>query len=156
MKTSRLALFSVLLTCALAPLAAQDAPAAAANEGGGGPMATSNLYVVQVPIEKIYSHPKGYIVEYRKSPLGNERVFIPIAWFDRAVTPTEPLKGELLFMGPGTVWPRMILYYKDGKFERVRLYVRRETNHASWGHVEPYSTFDNLFEGVEELKLEFK
>jgi hypothetical protein len=147
MKTSRLALFSVLLACVLAPLAAQDAAANGSD---------SDLYVVQVPIERIYPHPKGFVVEYRKSPHANKRVFIPITWFDRAVTPSEPLKGELLLMGPGTVWPHMTLYYKDGKFDHVRLYVRSEIGHSTWAHIKPYTSYDSLFDGVEELKLEFR
>jgi hypothetical protein len=156
MKVSKVFGFCFLVICALAPLSAQDAGAQAQAGTPSGPMANSDLYFVQVPIEKIWQHPKGYIVEYRKTALANRRVYIPTDWFDRALNPSEPLKAEVMLMDAGKAKPRMILYYKDGKFDHVRLYVRRERSHGTWGNMKPYAEYDKLFDGVEELKLDIK
>jgi hypothetical protein len=49
-----------------------------------------------------------------------------------------------------------MIYYKDGAFDHVRLYVRRERSHISWGRIEPYSAFDEYFNNIDDLKLDFK
>jgi hypothetical protein len=139
------------LLVSVLPLAAQDA---AAEESG--PVKTSGYYVVQVPIEKIWTHNKGYIVQYRKTPLIDRKAYLPLSWFLRPEDNSVPRKGEIILMGPGKTWPHIVVYYKDGAFDHVRLYVRRELGHISWGRIEPYSSFDEYFSNVDDLKLEFK
>jgi hypothetical protein len=49
----------------------------------------------------------------------------------------------------------MTVFYKDGKFSHVRLYVRKERSHESWGDVPLNVNIDDRFEGVEGITLQF-
>jgi len=109
----------------------------------------SDLYYVNVPIEKIYPHSLGYMVLYRKNGVDLGRAYLPMEWFTEAGG-----KGELIRMGPGKTWPYMSIFYEEGQFSHVRLFVRAERSHTSWGMLSSGSQIDDKF-AVEELDLEF-
>ena len=110
----------------------------------------SEYYYYNIPIEKIYSYRMGYIVIYRKGINQMARTFLPYEWF------TDPTgKGELIGIGSGKEWPSMSVYYKSGEFSHVRLRVRREKSHISWGVVPLNINLDDQFKDIEEVSLEF-
>lgn len=113
------------------------------------PENSSAYYYVNVPLEKVYPHRLGYLVSYRKSGNGLGRAYLPIKWFERSAG-----KGELIRIEGGTQWPYLSVYYKEGKVDHVRLFVRTELSHQSWGHIPSTAEIDDRF-SVEELKLEF-
>lgn len=133
------------------PLVAQEAGAE-----NSGPVKSSEYYVVQVPVEKIWIHNKGYVVQYRKSALVDKKAYLPLSWFVLSEDNPGPFKGEIIPIGPGKTWPHLAIYYKDGVFSHVRLYIRREPGHISWGRIEPYSSFDEQFQNADDFKLDFK
>jgi hypothetical protein len=110
----------------------------------------SEYYYFNVPIEKIYIYRKGYIVNYRKGANQLARVYIPGDWFTDIGG-----KGELIGLGSGKEWPSMTVYYKNGEFSHVRLRVRREKSHVSWGVVPLNINIDEDFESIEDLQLQF-
>jgi hypothetical protein len=110
----------------------------------------SGYFYVNVPIEKVYPYRKGYVVQYRKGVNQMARAYLPIEWFEDAAG-----KGELLYLGTGNAWPYLTVYYKDGAFSHVRLYLRRDRAHASWGNIGLGINIDDRFEEVYDLKLEF-
>ena len=110
----------------------------------------SEYYYHNVPIEKIYTHRLGYVVVYRKGPILMERAFIPIKWFNEVNG-----KGEYIGIRGGNEWPSMSLYYKNGEFSHLRLRVRTDRAHETWGFVPLNINLDEHFEGVEELQLAF-
>jgi len=110
----------------------------------------SEYYYVSTPIEKIYVHRDGYVVFYRKGVNQMANVLIPAEWF------TDPSgKADLIFLGPGTRWPSMSIYYQSGEFSHVRLYVRRERSHETWGVVPLTANLSEEFSNVEGLYLEY-
>jgi hypothetical protein len=125
---------------------------------------SSPYYYVNVPIQRIYPYRKGYVVTYRKGAIGSATTYLPIEWFeddnrggdsaDSASAGAPPL-GEMLLLGPGTQWPYLAVYYKDGEFSHVRLYVRKERSHETWGDIQAGVNLDDRFEGVDTIKLEF-
>ena len=116
----------------------------------GSKFKESEYYYVNIPIEKIYSYRMGYVVIYRKGVNQMARTFIPDEWFyDTAGI------GELVALGPGKEWPSMTVYYKNGEFSHVRLTLRRNKSHETWGVVPLNVNLDEYFKGVEEVKLEF-
>jgi hypothetical protein len=124
------------------PVIAQQNTQAATKE--------SEYYYVNVPVEKIYPYRKGYVVAYRKGVNQLARAYLPVEWFtDAAGT------GELIYIGPGTAWPYLTVYYKNGEFSHVRLYARRDRGHSTWGNVPLSVNIDDQFENIEDLKLEF-
>ena len=110
----------------------------------------SEYYYYNVPIEKIYTYRLGYVVIYRKGVNQMARTYIPAEWFTEAGG-----KGEVVALGSGKEWPSMTVYYKSGEFSHVRLMLRRERNHESWGVVPLNVNIDDYFKDVEDIKLEF-
>ncbi|MDR1058754.1 MAG: hypothetical protein LBL43_04320 [Treponema sp.] len=139
-------LFAAVLFAAVlgVSLFAQD------NQGGQNKKFKSEaeVYPLTIPIERIYSYRKGYVVQYRKGINQVGRVYIPMDWFEGIAG-----KADLVTIPRGKSWPYMTLYYRDGAFDHVRLYVVRERSHESWGLVPLTSNIDDRFEGVEDLKL---
>ncbi|MDR3138175.1 MAG: hypothetical protein LBT95_00715 [Treponema sp.] len=110
----------------------------------------SEYYYVSLPIERIYPYRKGYVVTYRKGINGLANLYLPVEWFTSAAG-----KGEVISMKPGKDWPHLTVYYKGGQFSHVRLYVRREGGHESWGNVPQNVNLDEHFENVDDIKFEF-
>jgi len=110
----------------------------------------SDYYYFNYTIEKIFAHRLGYIVLYRKASNKLVRTYMPHEWFNQIGG-----KGDVVYLGSGPEWPSMIVYYKNGKFSHVRLRIRKERSHESWGVVPFNVNADDLFENIEELKIEF-
>ncbi|MDR1148986.1 MAG: hypothetical protein LBK66_10180 [Spirochaetaceae bacterium] len=122
------------------------------SQDAAGPVDNSDFYTLQVPIEKIYATPTGYYVEYRRNTLGRNSVILPRNWFKRTADNTAPLKGEMVRINGRTGGPYMIIYYKAGKTDHVRLYVR-EDNHNTWGKTAPSNAnFDNV-DDIEDIVI---
>jgi hypothetical protein len=137
-------LFFVMVICSAlsagAPLFAQQI-----SEGK-----ESKHYYVRVDLEKVYPYRKGYIVQYRKGVNGMTRAYIPYEWFTAAAG-----KGDLITV-EGRTWPSMTIFYNEGKFSRVALYVHQSKGHTTWGNVPITVNIDDKFENVEELQIEFE
>ena len=110
----------------------------------------SEFYYVTVPIERIYAHRDGYMVTYRKDSRNIASTYIPIEWFSDLTG-----KADLVAIGSGSTWPRMTIYYKSGDFSHVRLIVRRDRRHGSWGVIPFNVDISDRFQGVEEIHLEY-
>ena len=137
-------IFTILLSVAagLAPLAAQQAASSSSGVEGS--------YAITVSLERVYPYRKGYVVKYTRGLGKTSDAYLPIEWFQGTGN-----KGDLILLGSGTDWPHMTVFYKDGQFSHVRLYVRKERGHESWGDVPLNVNIDDRFEGVEDIRLEF-
>jgi hypothetical protein len=109
----------------------------------------SEFYYVNTTIEKIFPYRKGYVVQYRKNLIEIGRVYLPVEWFTDAAS-----KGEIVRLGPGREWPSLSIYYKNGEFSHVRLYVR-PLSHQSWGNIPLTVNLDSYFEDVNDVRLEY-
>jgi hypothetical protein len=145
LKTLRLTVCSLFALLCVLPAVAQNSQGTAPQNGDKW----SAYYYVNVPIEKVYPYRLGYVIAYRKS--GNElgRLYLPLEWFAASAG-----KGELIKMGPTTEWPYLTLFYKEGKFDHVRLHVSESYSHLTWGNLPQGTNLDDKFK-VEEPKLEF-
>jgi hypothetical protein len=139
------ALFALILTAL--PVTAQDADSGSSSQKYKN---ESEYYPVFVQVEKVYNYPKGYIVSYRKGPFQMANAYLPIEWFKGASA-----KGQIVRQGSANTWPRLVIYYKNGEFSHVRLYVHQNRNHETWGVARASAELDSKFENVEDLKLEF-
>ena len=110
----------------------------------------SDLYYLNVPIEKVYPYRKGYVVLYRKGANNLGRAYIPFEWFRNNVG-----KAQLIQIGDGKAWPCMSVFFKEGAFYGVRLYVSRRPSHLTWGMISSIVNIDDRFEGVESIDLSF-
>jgi hypothetical protein len=126
------------IIAAVLPLAAQEE----GNEKG-------EYYYVNTTVEKIYPYRKGYVIQYRKGPGRVARLYLPVEWFSDAAS-----KGEIIPLGRKNDWPSLSIYYKNGEFSHVRLYVQ-PLSHESWGNVPLSVNLDTYFEDVNDVQLEY-
>ena len=110
----------------------------------------SEYYYVNITLEKIYPHSAGYIVQYRKGINRVGTTYLPSEWFTHTAA-----KGEIIKLPPGKDWPTMSVYYKNGEFSHVRLYVHRQHTHQTWGNVPQNANINERFENIETIQLDF-
>jgi hypothetical protein len=109
---------------------------------------TSEYSYKNVYVEKIFPSLKGYIVVYSTSKK-MATVGIPIEWFHEIGG-----KAEIVKLSKGKEWPSMTVYYKNGEFSHVRLYVHALRTHSTWGTVPMTADVSDYFEDTEEIKLD--
>ncbi len=111
---------------------------------------TSEFYVKSVPIIKVYPHNLGYRVIYMRSSLELADFYVPLEWFYGAAG-----KGELVF-GRQSEYPFFSIYWKGTEFDHIRMYLQKDLNHPSWGHMSAaVSNAARANFDVETLELEF-
>ena len=113
----------------------------------------SKFYARSFNIEKVYFHAKGYKVTYMTGKLKYASAFLPHSWFSQSAKKDGVLaKGELAY-GEDASYPYMTVFWKDGKFSHVRLYLKRNFYDVSYGVINPKQ--DPAAFDVEELVLEY-
>jgi hypothetical protein len=144
-KMKKFILFAVLLT-----FMAGAVPVFAQQQSAPRFKYESEYYYFNFPIEKIYAYRLGYIILYRKAGNLLARTFVPSNWFTDIGG-----KGEIVGLNSGKEWPSMTVYYKNGEFSHLRLRLRRQRSHETWGVVPLTINIDDQFKDIEEIKLEF-
>jgi hypothetical protein len=140
-----MAMVLVILITAAIPLAAQQTE----QESDG-------YFCVSVPAYKIYAHSKGYVFTYRKNSTETGRLFFPFSWFQFGnEVNDEPVKGKLSVLRAGEAWPYVSIFYRNGQFSHIKLYVRKDENHMSWGAIPAAANLDREFDSADPPKLEF-
>jgi hypothetical protein len=106
----------------------------------------SAFYPVRIDVVKVFSHGDGFKVVYRKGTADVGAVYLPARWF------VPGGKAELVRANDPS-FPYMTLFYKDGKFDHLRLYVLPNQNDETWGVLTPsegVGKFDS-----DDLKMDF-
>jgi hypothetical protein len=105
------------------------------------------IYVKTVSIMKILNHSLGYKVLYLKSSMDVGEFYVPHSWFKAGG------KAELV-MGNTPAFPYFSVFYREGKFDHIKLYAHDNIQHLSWGRLKTQAGDSSKFE-VETLDLEF-
>ena len=111
----------------------------------------SEFYYINITLEKIWPYRAGYVVQYRKGINRIGRLYLPSEWFSSSAS-----KGEIITLPSGPSWPSLSVYYKDGEFSHVRLYVHRWNAHQTWGNIPQNINIDSQFDNIDTLKIDFK
>ncbi|MFO7780482.1 MAG: hypothetical protein R6W94_02540 [Spirochaetia bacterium] len=90
----------------------------------------SELFVHTVYLNQVFRHRLGFKVTYTAANLDYKQVYIPTSWFTQAAG-----KGELIETASKSA-PYMDVYYRDGEFSHLRLFVRDNPFHVTWGRLE--------------------
>jgi hypothetical protein len=109
----------------------------------------SEYYYKNISLERIYPYRNGYVVQYRKG-VQMAQAYLPMEWFSSSAG-----RGEIITLPKGTAWPSLTVYYKNGEFSHVRLYVHHSASHQTWGTVPQTVNIDSRFENVEDLRLSY-
>ena len=91
---------------------------------------------------------EGYRIVYMKSNMQYHVFYCPIEWFLGTAK-----EGEILY-GDGPVFPYFTVYWKDGKFDHIKLYLHKNRAHSSWGDLPSGRDYSDKF-NVTEPQLEF-
>jgi len=110
----------------------------------------SYLYPVTVTVEKIYMASEGYLVQYRKNLNSIGTIGIPREWFFEAGS-----KAVLITLPPGTTWPTLTIFYKEGEFSHLRLYAHRSKSHTTWGNILPGTDVSRYFGDQDKFTVEY-
>ena len=110
----------------------------------------SDYYYFNFPIEKIYAYRLGYMILYRNGSNQIVRTYVPDTWFSDIGA-----KGEIIGLSSGKEWPSMTVYYFKGEFSHVRLKLRSNRLHETWGMIPLSVNMDEYFQNIEEVKLIF-
>jgi len=129
-------IFVLFLIALITPVFAQD-------------VGDRSLYYVNVPVERIYPTSEGYIVQYRNSSI-IATTGIPNEWFTASAG-----KAEMLSLPPGRDWPTMSVFFRDGEFSHLKLYVHRSKGHWTWGNIPVGTDLSRFFGDKETFNFQF-
>ena len=114
------------------------------------PEKESEFYYVNVAVERIFPYRSGYVVLYRVGANRMARVYLPYEWFSEAAG-----RGEVVTLPRGNNWPSMSVFYRDGEFSHVRLFIHWWKGHPTWGNLPLNVNLNEHFADVESIDLEF-
>ena len=106
------------------------------------------VYVKSVPILKILSHPEGYKVLYMRSDMQVDELYVPHRWLSKSGG-----KAEIIF-GKEPSYPYFSAFYRDGKFDFIRLYVLEDVKDLTWGILRKTEASNAAF-GGETLEIKY-
>jgi hypothetical protein len=132
----RLALVVVLLAVGLSVFAQ------------GRPKDNESIYVRTTPVIKVYTHQLGYKVYYQTNRGGVASFYVPAEWFSGAGG-----KASIAY-GSGPQYPYLSVYWIDGKFSHIKLFLVEDILADTWGVLrEPAAEAAQHFK-VDDVKLE--
>lgn len=108
----------------------------------------SGLFVKTVPVVKVYANSFGYKIVYVKTDMTIGEIYVPLEWFT-----TSGSKGNLIW-GEGPEYPYFSIFYLDGKFSHIRLYVDKNVGSSSWGTLSNDTETLKKFD-IQEINPEF-
>jgi hypothetical protein len=111
---------------------------------------SSDYYYVNLSLERVYPSSQGYILQYRKGVSGIATFGVPNEWFTAAAS-----KAEIIILPRGRNGPTVTVFYKDGEFSHLRLYVHRSKAHQTWGNVPQGADVSKYFKDQDSIKIEF-
>lgn len=117
----------------------------------------SPYYAKAVTIQKVTSHEKGYKVTYFTSHGDLKTIYVPLEWFYQVgdyKTDDGFIKAEIV-RGNGDSYPYMQIFWKNGKFHHLRLFVRDSYNDRMWGIVNPAENMGAKFDPAKIPDFQF-
>jgi hypothetical protein len=108
----------------------------------------SELFVKTIPITKIYTHRLGYKIVFPAGQLRSGESYLPYEWFRGAGS-----KGEIVWGGHHSI-PYVSIFWQNGEFHHLRLYLNRDSSDPSWGTLTDSPELSRNFD-VETIRLEY-
>lgn len=110
--------------------------------------AESDMYVHTARIVKVYNHNLGFRVVYAKESLDLGVLYVPLDWFRG----TEA-KAQVAYGNSPSI-PYMSVFWENGEFHHVQLYLHESKNHSSWDELESTPEIIERFD-VESFEADF-
>ena len=108
-----------------------------------------DAYYKSIPVIKVWLHPLGYLLQYFNSKSQVASIYVPLTWFNQGVNS----KAEIVY---GSEWsaPYAVMFWFDGKFDHIALYVTQNFDSQSWGVLENVTDRSAQFK-VEDVPMSF-
>ena len=106
----------------------------------------SAFYPVRIDVVKVFSHADGFRVIYRKGTADVAALYLPARWF------VPGGKAELVRANDPS-FPYMSIFYKNGAFDHLRLYVLSDQHDDTWGVLAPADGAGKFVS--DEFKIEY-
>lgn len=106
------------------------------------------MFVKTMPITKVYTHKLGYKVLYLKNDLNFAEFYIPLEWFDMAE------QKAVIIRGADPSYPYFSIFWKQGEFHSIKLYVKSDLQDESWGTLTGQPDVASKFD-IDAPELEF-
>jgi hypothetical protein len=137
------------IVCVAVILLLAGLPAFAQNASGAGAGAAKDAFVKTIPLVRVWIHPLGYVVQFVNSKSRIAEIYVPLAWFNQGVGS----KADIIY-GNERGYPYCSIFWVDGKFDHIRLYVLDDYHAPSWGVMDATADYDKKFE-VQDVPKEF-
>ena len=108
-----------------------------------------DAYYKVVPIIKVWMHQLGYMVQFWTSKNQIARMYIPLSWFNQGANS----KADIIY-GNEAGFPYVTIFWVDGKFDHINLYVANSYDSLSWGVLSQSTDLTTEF-SVQEVPKEF-
>jgi len=108
------------------------------------------VYYVNVPVERIIPVADGYLIQYRSASNLVVTTGVPVEWFYESGG-----RAELIRLPDGGDWPTMSVFYVNGEFSHVRLYVHRAKSHRTWGNISQGTDVSRYFQNRETFSIQY-
>ncbi len=95
-----------------------------------GQIVESDYFVRTIYLNEVLTHRQGFKVIYTAADYSRVEVYIPNRWFNESGG-----AGEIIYTHSQSA-PYMDVFYNQGEFSHVRLYVKSDRNHLTWGRLE--------------------
>ncbi len=98
---------------------------------------------------KVWMHQLGYMVQYWTSKSQIAQIYIPLTWFNQGVNS----KADIIYgSDPGV--PYVTIFWVDGKFDHINLYVQSSYTDLTWGVLSQATDLTGQF-NVQDVPKEF-
>jgi hypothetical protein len=144
MKRAGMVLAAGLLVMSSLPSFAQQA-----NTNTNANSNPKDAYYKSVPVIKVWMHQLGYMVQFWTSKSQIAEIYIPLTWFNQG--PSS--KADIIY-GNEPGYPRLVIFWVDGKFDHINLYVLDSYNSLTWGVLSQATDLTSKFD-VQDVPKEF-
>lgn len=110
--------------------------------------AKSPYYTRSVIITRVYPHKLGYKVLYMTNELKNKSIYLPKTIF------SDSNDGSDIILGLDKSYPYMQIFWKNGEFSHVKLFLKSDFNDITWGSFNNPDSHDDNFNNAD-LKFDF-
>ena len=141
MKKAGCVLAATLLLLTSLPSFAQEAYSSTTNP--------KDAYYKVVPVMKVWMHQLGYMLQYLTSKSQVAQMYIPLTWFNQGVNS----KADIIY-GNEPGYPYVTIFWVDGKFDHVNLYVLNSYDSLTWGVLNQAADLTSQF-NVQDVPKEF-
>jgi len=144
-------IIALFLTALFTPVFAQN------NSNG-----VTRMYYINVPVERVFITAQGYVVQYRSGSSILGTIGIPVEWFGNifniyggTTAGTGNNKAEVIQLPTVGDWPTMSVFYENGEFSHVRLYVHKMKSHITWGSIQQGTDVSRFFGDGQSFDMQY-